>query len=190
MPATFEITYLRDGRTEETWLTRGLYYELENGQNLDVNTHIAWCSECKLFTDGELIQTPDEICNQIAELRDPSSAARKFADWNAEQIRIATGRAARNYNADRITTLETRLKWSILRKSPPKCILCGKTDITFPLTMHETEAELDIPEIGRVRIECAGISSTEFMNWFFTPEGDRVTRDTKPTYWGIPDNAT
>jgi hypothetical protein len=28
--------------------------------------------------------------------------------------------------------------------------------------------------------------STDFNEWFFTPEGDRIPRDTKPTYWHHP----
>jgi predicted oxidoreductase len=28
--------------------------------------------------------------------------------------------------------------------------------------------------------------STRFNEWFFTPEGDRIPRDTKPTYWHHP----
>jgi hypothetical protein len=31
-----------------------------------------------------------------------------------------------------------------------------------------------------------GLCSNDFNEWFFTPEGDRIPRDTKPTYWYHP----
>jgi hypothetical protein len=30
--------------------------------------------------------------------------------------------------------------------------------------------------------------STVFNEWFFTPEGDRIPRDTQPTYWAFPES--
>ena len=36
-------------------------------------------------------------------------------------------------------------------------------------------------------IHCVGMCSTSFNEWFFTPEGDRIPRDTRPTYWHHPE---
>ena len=163
---------------------RGIYYEFPDGCLIDLETHLAWCANCRTFTDGELIQSPDEIRQQIADLQNPESAAYKFAEWNEQQIEMATGKSDANYRESRITQLASRLKWRLQRIAPPKCIQCGSTDIVFPLSMDETESEIEIPDVGPVRVESAGISSTEFMNWFFTPEGDRIARKTTPGYWG------
>ena len=190
MPANFKLTYLATGHTEETWLSRGIYYEFPDCSTINVNTHIAWCGTCREFTDGELIRSPDEIRKQIADLRNPESTTYKFAEWNDQQMKAATGKSDSNYRATRIAEMESRLEWRLERNSPPKCIVCGTTDIVFPLSMHETVSEIDIPDIGTVRVESAGICSTEFMNWYFTPEGNRIPRNTKPTYWGIPDAGT
>jgi|GEM_PF-4983383 len=38
-----------------------------------------------------------------------------------------------------------------------------------------------------IQIDCVGMCSTSFNEWFFTPEGDRIPRDTQPTYWHHPE---
>jgi hypothetical protein len=190
MPATYTLTYLSTGHTVETWLLRGVYYELADGSAIDVTTRIAWCRKCREFTDGELIESPDEIRQQIKALRTPESAAYKFAEWNNQQIQAATGKTDSNWRESNIAALESRLKWRLERNSPPKCLVCGSTDIVFPLSKDETVSEINIPDIGTVRVESAGISSTEFANWFYTPEGDRIPRYATPTYWGVPDKGT
>jgi hypothetical protein len=184
------MTYLRTGRTEETWLMRGIYYEFPDGSTIDVDTHIAWCGNCCAFTDGELIESPDYIREQIADLRNPESDAYKFAVWNEQQIQLATGKSDPHSCELMIAALDLRLKWRLKRISPAKCIQCGSTDLVFPLSMHDTESEIEISDVGPVRVESAGISSTEFMNWFFTSEGDRIARNTTPTYWGVSDTDT
>lgn len=40
---------------------------------------------------------------------------------------------------------------------------------------------------GMIQIDCVGMCSTSFNEWFFTPEGDRIPRDTQPTYWHHPE---
>lgn len=189
MPATFTIKYLQSGHTEETWLTRGIYYEFADRSTIEVLTHLVWYETCRKFTEGEWIELPSQIRQQIAELNDSGSDAYKFAEWNDEQIRMANPRGtSESFRLSRIADLESRLEWRTHRSSPPKCIFCGNSDIIYPLTIDETESELEIPGLGKVRIESAGISSTDFMNWFFTPEGDRIPRNTQTTYWGVPDS--
>jgi hypothetical protein len=188
MPATYTIKYLQSGHNEEIWLTRGIYYELADGSTLDVHTLLVWCATCRQFTDGEWIESPSQIRQQIAELNDCKSEAYQITEWTDELIRKDNPHGKmKSFRLSRIADLESRLEWSINRSSPPKCILCGNSDIFYPLTKNDNESEIEIPGLGKVCIEEVGISSTEFMNWYFTPEGDRIPRDSQPTYWGIPD---
>ena len=47
--------------------------------------------------------------------------------------------------------------------------------------------EVSIPTgPGSVILSVSGLCSTSFNNRFYTPEGDRIPRDTKPTYWSLP----
>jgi len=187
MPGTYKITYLQTGCIEQFCLTRGIYYELEDGSTLDVDTHIVWCGSCRRFTDGEWIRTPDELRRQILELRDPQSLAYKVSELNEHDVRSITGEEViPGFREKLIRELKIRLQWRLNRSAPPKCISCGSTDIIAPLGDDDTEAAMDLPEIGPVRIESEGIASTEFVNRFFTPEGDRIPRATVPTYWGVP----
>ena len=41
--------------------------------------------------------------------------------------------------------------------------------------------------VGQLQIDCVGMCSTKFNEWFFTPEGDRIPRDTRSTYWHHPE---
>ena len=69
------------------------------------------------------------------------------------------------------------------RESPPKCLECGSTEIVvFPV--GERAGNPMGP--GWVEITITGLCSTSFNNRFYTPEGDRIPRDTKPTYWTLP----
>jgi len=65
--------------------------------------------------------------------------------------------------------------------APPKCIHCGSTDIVV-LPVNQAVAH---PEgRGMIEVTCAGMwCSTRFNEWFLTPEGERIPRDTRPTYW-------
>jgi hypothetical protein len=69
------------------------------------------------------------------------------------------------------------------RESPPKCLECGSTEIVvFPVGGRVKNPTGS----GRVEITITGHCSTSFNNRFYTPEGDRIPRDTKPTYWTLP----
>lgn len=57
--------------------------------------------------------------------------------------------------------------------------MCGSSEIV-PLTLGSV---VEISEGVTVMVRVVGMCSTDFNEWFYTPEGDRIPRDTKPTYW-------
>jgi hypothetical protein len=78
MPSLYEIRHLPDGTTEEFPGSRGNYYELEDGLHIDVRSRPVWCRRCGEFTEGESIESLDEIDRQLADLVDPRSELYRF----------------------------------------------------------------------------------------------------------------
>ena len=61
--------------------------------------------------------------------------------------------------------------------------MCGSTDIRFP----GDDETVEIPARGTALVEWTGMCSTDFNNWYYTPDGIRIPRDTKRARWGFPD---
>ena len=121
MPAFYEVRY-SDGRVEETFGIRGLYYEFANGEKLDVHTEIAWCIKCDTLTDVEHLKSIPEIEQEIGDMHDPSSVFyRMFFDSPAGQ----------NGEFLKSQIVETNRRKTFLqnRKSTPKCVHCGGASI-------------------------------------------------------------
>jgi hypothetical protein len=167
MPSVYEIRFSPSGETREYFGSRGDYYELGDGSHVDVRSKPVWCHQCGEFTDGESIEGFDEIDRHLTELRDPTSDLSRGLRYR-QQI---------------IEQFEERRRWLIARKSPPKCLECGSAAIVlFPIG----ESVRNPSGPGWVVVTIGGHCSTSFNNRFYTPEGDRIPRDTKPTYWTLP----
>jgi hypothetical protein len=79
--------------------------------------------------------------------------------------------------------MEQRRRWLTGRQSPPKCLECGSTEI---VVFRSGERAENPNGPGWVEITVMGHCSTLFNNRFYTPDGDRIPRDTKSTYWTLP----
>ena len=180
MPAFYEIRWLPDGRTEKFAGSRGNYYEFSESDRLDVHSVPVWCQRCGTIAHGEDLSTVDEIDKQIRDLNDPSSELYRMTQ-NSLLEELGQGDAVRR---DRLAELQRRRRWREARNSPPKCIHCGTTEIlVLPMGVPVPNPRGD----GQIQIDCVGMCSTYFNEWFFTPEGDRIPRDTRPTYWHHPE---
>jgi hypothetical protein len=132
----------------------------------------------------------EEIDQKIRDLHDPSSVlyAIVLGGVLSELIRNEFGEEALpEWRADRLqeelAVLQRRRRWREGRKSPPKCIYCGTTEI-LALPIEEP-----IPNPcgdGMIRVDLVGHCSTDFNNWYYSPEGDRIPRETHPSYWRHP----
>ena len=181
MPALYRIKYLPDGPEMDVCGTRGNYYEFDDGSRLDVHTTLIWCRQCATIRDGERIESLEDIDRQIKDLNDPASELYRMTANSV--LQELTGRGE-EFRLEQIEKLKRRRRWREARTSPPKCISCGSTDLyVFPV--NEVGPNPTAP--GEVEVNIIGMCSTDFNNWFFTPEGDRIPRDTKPTYWHHPD---
>ena len=167
MPPVYEITFFPSGDVCEFFGSRGDYYELEDGSHLDVWSKLVWCRRCGDFTEGESIEALEEIDRHLDELGDPTSELYHFTrdahfrSLFAEQLR-------------------RRRRWRMGRQHPPKCLECGSTAIIV-LPLGERVRDPNGP--GWIEVTITGHCSTQFNNRFYTPEGDRIPRDTEPTYW-------
>jgi hypothetical protein len=176
VPAVYQIRFHPGGEVREFYGSRGDYYGLEDGSQIEVRSGPVWCHRCGGFTHGESIEPPEEIDRQIADLRDPESELFRFFQ--------AGGTGSLGVGGIRfIMELEARRRWLMGRKSPPKCLECGSADI---VVLPEGQEIRNPTGPGRVEVTVTGLCSTSFNNRFYTPEGDRIPRDTKPTYWSLP----
>jgi hypothetical protein len=181
MPAMYEIRWQPDGPMEQFAGSRGNYYEFAESDHLDLYSVPVWCHRCGRITDGENLSSVEEIEKQISELNDSSSQLYRMTRHGVLDKWFGKGD---EFLQNRLTELLRCRRWRESRKEPPKCIHCGTTDILeFPIGVPVPSPRGD----GEVQIDCVGMCSTRFNEWFFTPEGDRIPRDTRPTYWHHPD---
>jgi hypothetical protein len=178
MPAVYDIKFLPSGEVRKFYGSRGDFYELEDGSHLDVRSGPVWCRRCRGFTDGESIESLAEIDGQIADLEDPESELfRVIVDT------FPTPDGLPRLRPRFIEILRQRRQWLARRLSPPKCLECGSMEI---VVLPEGREVSNPTDTGSVVISISGLCSTSFNNRFYQPEGDRIPRDTKPTYWSLP----
>lgn len=181
MPGMYEIRFLPDGPVAEFAGSRGNYYELDDGSHLDMHTTPIWCLHCGKVTHGERIESLEEIDRQLADLNDSNSDLYRMTARGT--LHELTG-GGDDYLQKRVDELLRRRRWRERRISPAKCILCGSTDIfVFPVNQESPNPAGP----GTVEVKIVGMCSTSFNEWFFNSEGNRVPKDTKPTYWHHPE---
>jgi hypothetical protein len=160
--------------------TRGNYYELAPDSHIELVAAPVWCRRCGAYWHGEQIETVAEIDQQLADLRNPRS---KLYQIYARDYLEECKDLGPTFCAGRIAELKFRRVWREARRSGPKCIECGSADI---LVLPYNRPVPSPAGPGTVTLGVRGMCSTYFNNWYFTPEGDRIPRDTKPAYWYLP----
>ncbi len=176
MPALYELRNLPQGTSKTLVGSRGNYYEFEDGSRIDVHSAPVWCRRCGDFVDGEVIESLEEIDQQLADLENPKT---ELYAWTRNTGPGSKGTFRRLW----VAKTQERRRWRARRVSPPRCLLCGSTDIV------SLPCDVEVPDprgTGVVVLTVTGHCSTWFNEWFFSPEGERIPRDTKPTYWTLP----
>jgi hypothetical protein len=175
MPAVYQIRFLFGGETQELCGSRGNYYELPNSTHITLSSSPVWCRLCNEFTEGESIEAIEAIDQQIADLWDPTSELFQFyKDSSTSSIGVD--------GIHFISELEKRRRWRESRQSPPKCLGCGSPEIVL---LPEGQKVTNPTGRGWIEVTVTGLCSTPFMNRYYTTEGDRIPKDTKPTYWTL-----
>jgi hypothetical protein len=174
MPGMYEITLLPEKKVHRFCGTRGNYYQLPDGSKLDVHRKPVWCRHCQAFSEGEWLQSVPELEQAIAAYSDINSAERQRV-LQSSFIQDKAGSLAK-----RLAQSTVRLQWRKGRATPPKCLECGTTEIV-DLGNGQEIASPCSP--GTLTIQLVGMCSTEFRNYFYTPEGNRIPMETQPSYW-------
>jgi hypothetical protein len=181
MPGLYEIHWLPEGRTEKFAGSRGNYYEFSDTDRLDLDSVPVWCHRCAKITHGESLPSLDEIDQQIHDLHDPASDLYHMTRHGVLDEFFGKGQELLQ---EQLAKLQRRRQWRATRKSPPKCIHCGSAEI-IELPLGKPVA--NPAGAGEIELQLIGMCSTSFNEWFFTPEGDRIPRETQPTYWHHPE---
>jgi hypothetical protein len=178
MPSVYQIKFLPGGESRKFYGSEGDSYVLEDDNRIDVLSLPVWCHLCHDFSEGEMIEGLEEIDRQPADLRDPES----------ELYRLTIDTFPTDDGCPRLRPLFTeslrqRRRWREARKTPPKCLICGSTEI---IVFKLGEKARNPIGPGWVEITETGHCSTEFSNRSFTPEGELIPGDTVGTYWAPP----
>lgn len=166
MPAFYRLTFLPEGRTEDFAGSCGNFYQLNDGNEIELKSRPVWCDQCRKVTHGEQIESVEQLDKEIAGLE------RLAADIRLEMTRppLPTFDAPGDrIQREQIAKLQLRRKWRRTRGSPPRCIPCGSSQIV-PL-------EYDRPVrggCGLVLLGFVGFCDNDWHISYFTPEGQRI----------------
>jgi hypothetical protein len=157
MAGVYELRY-RDGRQEELWSEDNCYYVLAPDHLRQVNTIPAWCRSCDAVEVAERLRTPQEIELELRDCDDPNSAfvQKHFASSPPERL-LQWKSGGRK-----------ELAYSNQRKSPPRCLICSRTDVSFFIYGKWTPHPKSQEEVFFI---CVGIGSTRVYRRFFDSEG-------------------
>jgi hypothetical protein len=183
MPATYQIRFSDSSNQIEWFGSRGFYYEFEDGATIGLHPTIAWCCQCEAFIDAEWIPSLEHVEEELRKRSDPDFVRAELISLGLPMDQSPfKERFEANFEEDKLEAAH-RVQWCKQRSSPPKCLMCGSTDIRFP----DDNQTVEIPGRGTALVECTGMCSTDFNNWYYTPDGVRIPRDTKRARWGFPD---
>jgi hypothetical protein len=160
MAAVYELKY-RDGHHEELWSQDDSYYVLGPDNLRRVNTIPAWCCICDGVETAEPVRTLQEIESELRDCDDPNSdfVQKNFASSPPDRLLWWKSR------------LRKELEYSSRRKSPPRCLTCGQTDVRFfayGKWVPHPKTQEEIFFIG------VGIGSTSVYRRFFDSEGVKL----------------
>lgn len=142
-----------------------LDYRLPDGSLLHVRQRECWCQVCDSFLFAEDVPPLEALETELARLMIPDEELRQALAFLEVSIE------------ERIEDTQQRIEWRRTRKSPPKCLHCGSTNITILPNLQESE-EFRHPKTGE-RVVVAGRGFSDAAPWHaeFTAEGDSIRSD-------------
>ncbi|WLD14769.1 hypothetical protein [Planctellipticum variicoloris] len=162
-----EYTHAVSGRKDSVLFSAYFYYQLSDGAKLSVFETPAWCYKCKSFITAEEIPTLESLAAEIEKLQAGDPELAKFWSYVLDGAPIEK----------RIEQLRIRCGWRQSRRSPPRCLECGETDIVA--TPSAGDSEFKHPETGETLL-VSGYGWTDLLPFIveFTPEGERIGEQT------------
>lgn len=168
MPSIYEVKFFPEGRVANFAGSHRNVYALARGISLSMEITPVWCQGCRGMSNGERIDSLEEIDRMLADLSDPDSKVCRLFANSVDRDEFLQG-----MREDALL----RRRWRETRSAPPKCIHCGSTAV-FVVPLREPFANPDGP--GTIELCPVGIYTENFGNddpyQYFTPEGDRIAR--------------
>lgn len=142
-----------------------LDYRLPDGSFLHVRQQECWCPVCDCFVFAEDVPSLADLEAELARLLNPDEELQRVIAFLEVPVE------------NRIAEARRRVAWRRNRKSPPKCLHCGSTNITIAPYVQESE-EFRHPKTGE-RVVIAGRGFSDAAPWHaeFTAEGDLIRSD-------------
>ena len=139
-------------RCNKTGTYRGALreYRLATGVKLTTRDQPVWCLRCDSLQPGEWLDCINELNEIVSRLET------RGLDANEIQIADFKGIAHSYYLEDRLTYWRVCLHWRSTRKSLPRCLACGSTDVRSLIA-----PDYDLPMLSFVHPQCGGTFTTD-----------------------------
>jgi hypothetical protein len=180
MPSYLKITFMPEGKIVDWCVNDDCFYAMD-GYQIQISTWPVWCNQCREFTDGEIIHSLEELTACAARL-ESGELAREHEQrtaWSTQQYAADAGnvdekrvRAKRRREKSELRMARREIEWRTQRRSPPRCLGCGTTDIVD--FRHDEEVPSPCSD-GTVRIEYAGHCRSMNPKAYYTAEGEEIT---------------
>ena len=136
MPFYEDVRILPSGKTHRYSGAPDTFYRFGDGSVIRAHIALVWCSECKDVTEGEVIESLEELDALIEEFGNPDSeryrSLKEIFKWTE-----VSAETMRNHQE----SVRLRRNWRVLRESAPKCLRCGKTGVQVLPRHKEVEVE-------------------------------------------------
>jgi hypothetical protein len=162
------ISCLKCGFESGTNRSWGIYiYRLPNSNEIPVPSTMGWCTRCKDFKPIETLTFIQEVQDNLRRQNEELERLKKnmrflHRIFNSYKDKIVTIQ-------ERLAEMEQLLLLLDLRKTPPKCLVCGCTDISSIKLQSGEKAKI----IGFVHPECGGyftIKPSEYRLHYVFPK--------------------
>ncbi|MDB5296794.1 MAG: hypothetical protein JWO31_2777 [Phycisphaerales bacterium] len=151
-------------------------YQLPNGEHCPVPEAPAWCNNCRAFVAAERVPSLPEIDEELNAARSGGAGYRSWLPqegnlpWRDDDAEFWDEFA---YKA--VTRATQTRTWRLLRRGPPRCLLCASTSV---MVVEEGKVQIAHPITGQqLRIHWVGhvrVSDDEY----YTVEGLPISSTT------------
>jgi len=157
------------------------FYELKNGQLVDLNREPGWCYRCENIESIENFSDKDFIKNEI----DNNISARQKITTSISFKLFGHQKKHVMQFEEKIVQMNYRLFIHEQRKSLPKCLRCGSTDIISVKIPDPPEGAIE--ELPIMHLKCGGRLLAKHSDFrvniilpklIYTLEGDFIRKET------------
>lgn len=173
---------IRCNSCSKNWVTHDFWgrhsYRLSDGRDASAHRALAWCNACNDFVWMERLPEPEEVQEKLTE------AVRDLEEALAPKEYLLFGfiKRRKKPNLEFIKIYQNSLRkaealrdWRGLRRSSPKCLTCGSTEVQEANLWGDQEKEaLRHPNCGgELRVEESEVRISKLLKHrFYDVEGN------------------